>query len=76
MPLCTPISMLGALWHTIFNVKVHHPSGFEAQSPTLRRGYKGYATLILCRTCSAYRISILSLYKQSKPAPNLFQGKA
>ena len=40
------------------------PLRLQSPKPTLRRGYKGYATLILCRVVSAYvykflRISLL-----------------
>ena len=32
VPLCIPVSMLGTLGHTIFNMYVHHPSGCKIQS--------------------------------------------
>ena len=32
VPLRIPISMLGALQHTIFDMYVHHPSGCKVQS--------------------------------------------
>ena len=34
------------------------PLRLQSPKPTLRRGYKGYATLILCRIVSAYGIYI------------------